>query len=308
MTARTVPGALQAHLNGAATTTCRLLKFTLTSGQVFGITTLDQSIDYDDGEGEITYVASNGFDPSALSAATGGGVDNAEAFALLSDEVPGITEEMVNRGELDDAAWVCYLVNFRDTSQGHVILGAGDVGENRMRWGVLWLPELLSYVMRLKQPIGGVWSLRCRAVFGSPADSPTGCGVDISALWTEGEVEAVGAESDREFTADTVGSPSPYPGRVEFLTGDNQGIEYAVEGVAGLVVSLQETTRYPIQIGDTFRIRPDCGKRFLEDCIGVWANGVNFKGEPHIPVGDAAQIQTPGAKVPGAGPRFTSGS
>lgn len=302
---RTVPAELQAHLDQAATTTCRLLKIKTSTGTIFGLTTLDVDIPYDDdtGDGVVDYIATNGFDPSAIVSDTGLSVSNAEGYAFLSNEVPGITEEMVRAGELDDATWVCYLINFNDLTAGrHIILDAGDVGAVRLKHGILWMPELLSYMMRLKQPIGGVWSRTCRAVFGSPADSQTGCGVDITPLWVSGTITAVGVEADRDFTGSAVqgsGQPTPVPGRVQFLTGANAGREYAIESVEGTDVSLIETTHYPMEIGDTYRIRPDCAKHYERDCIGIWGNGVNFKGEPTIPVGDAIQSQTPAAQIPG---------
>jgi uncharacterized phage protein (TIGR02218 family) len=313
---RTVPPTLQAHLDGAATTTCRLLKFKTKSGAVFGLTTLDIDLEYDDGTGDgpITYVATNGFDPSAIAADLGYSVGNSEGYTLISDQVPGVTAEMIRAGELDDATWVCYLVNFRSLGNSpgneHVILDAGDVGQIRVKNGVVWMPELLSYVMRLKQPIGGVWSRTCRAIFGSPPASPTGCGIDTTALWTSGTVQEVGLETDRTFTGDFVTTlPAVnYPARVQFLTGANAGREYATEEVDGLAVSLIETTAYPMAPGDTYRMRQDCGKRYDEDCIAIWANGPNFKGEPHIPVGDAVQGQTPAAQLPGGGgPKFAPG-
>lgn len=305
----TVPANLQSHLDGAATTTCRLLKFKLKSGQVFGLTTLDIDIAYDDGsgDGEVNYIATNGFDPSALESDINFTVGNGESNALLSDPIPGITEEMVRAGELDDATWVCYLVNFKDVGDSpgneHYILDAGDVGQVRIKYGILWMPELLSYIMRLKQPIGSVWNRKCRAIFGTPAGSQTGCGISITSLWVNGTVQAVGGETDRTFTGNFVATlpRTNYPARVQFLTGDNAGHEFATEEVAGLVVSLIETTPYPIQNGDTYRMRQDCGKLYEDDCIGVWDNGPNFKGEPHIPVGDGAQGQTPAAQLPGGG-------
>jgi uncharacterized phage protein (TIGR02218 family) len=301
---RTVPSFLQDHLDGVDTTTTRLLKVTLRSGLSYGLTMLDRNVTYDDGDGVVQYIATNGFDPSTLSADIGYTVDNAEGYALISDAVPGITLEMVNAGELDDATWICYLVNYEDLTMGHVILDAGDLGEVRTRYGMVWIPELLSYGMRLRQSIGSVWSRKCRAIFGSPANTQTGCGIDVTPLWVSGEVTAIGAESDRTFTGDAItatGGEVPFPGRVQWLTGANAGREYATEEVVDETVSLNETTAYPIEIGDTYRIRPDCLKRFIEDCIETWDNGVNFKGEPYIPVGDASAVQSPGAQVPGGG-------
>lgn len=310
---RSASVALLAHLQQVDTTTCRLLKITTRSDITFGLCTLDVDIDYDDGDGEITYYATQGFDPSAFRTDTGYAVDNAEAMALLqesiisSNEVPGIDLEMVEAGEFTDATWRCVLVNFKDLSMGHMELGFGDIGETTTRYGMLWIPELLSIMDRFKQPIGEVWSLRCRAIFGSPADSPTGCGVDAEALWVTGEVESVGAETNRSFVGSAVGSPYSFPGRVQFLTGKNAGPLYATEALdSGSQISLSETAGYPIEIGDTYRIRPDCAKRFTQDCIGVWDNGINFKGEPHIPLGDAAQVLTPEAQTPPRKNRFKS--
>lgn len=302
---RNIPAALQTHLNQASTTTTRLLKIILRSGDIYGLTTLDRDVTYDDGTDEVTYLATNGFDPSTLSADIGYSVDNAESYALTAVDTNGITPEMVKVGELDDAQWICYLVNYEDLSQGHVILDAGDLGEVRTRFDMSWTAELLSYAMRLRQPIGSVYSRLCRAIFGSDANSQTGCGVDISALWVNGEVQSVGAETDRVFTGDAVTDSgqliTPYPGRVDWLTGANVGREYSVEGITSLTVSLAETTPYPIEVGDTYRIRPDCRKRYAEDCIAIWDNGINFKGEPLIPVGDGVAIQTPGGQLPGGG-------
>lgn len=308
---RSVPGPLQAHLDEAATTTARLLKIALKDGRRFGLCSLDRDIVYDDGRGELTYTAMNGFDATTFATDLGYTVSNAEGMALLSDEVEGIEPEDIEAGALDDAEWVAYLVNFEDTGpdgetlvpERHVILDAGDIGEVRMRHGIVWLPELLSYAMRLRQPVGSVWSRTCRAIFGTPAAGQYGCGIPLTPLWEPGEVAAVGAETNRVFEADLPypGDPPPdmVPGRVQFLTGNNAGKEFATELVDGLSVTLAEPTNFPIEVGDTYRWRPDCRKRYLEDCIGVYDNGPNFKGEPLIPVGDAGSVQVPGAQVGG---------
>lgn len=312
MSTRNIPAPLLAHLQQAVTTTCRLLKITLRDGTTsFGFTTLDQDIEYDDGDGAMTYTATNGFDPSAFASDSTYAIGNAEGYALISDDVsPSITVDDIERGALDDARWRCYLINFEDTSMGHVLLDAGDLGQVRTRYGMVWLPELLSYVVRLRQPIGRVDSRTCRAIFGTPAASQTGCGIDVSSLWVNGTVTVVGAETDAMFTG-TVASTSPvnpFPGRVEWLTGDNAGIVSWTDSFNAGSVALGEPVPFPIQVGDTYRIRPDCRKRYEEDCIATWANGPNFKGEPLIPVGDASSGQTPGAQLPGGGgyrgPRF----
>ena len=306
---RDIPVALKAHLEEPATTTCMLLRVELRDGTVFGLAALDRDVDYDDGRGLVTYSATNGFDPSAISADLAYTVDNAEGYALLSGDVPGITAQMVEAGEVDDAQWTALLVNYENLAQGHLVLDAGDVGEVKLMRGMVWMPELLSYAMRLRQPVGHVWQRTCRAIFGSDAAAQTGCGFDATVLWAEGEVLSVGAETDRTFVGDLVTSSNwpttPFPGRLEWLTGDNVGRQYSLESFDATsedaTVVLAEPMPYPIEAGDTYQLRPDCGKRYSEDCIAIWDNGVNFKGEPLIPVGDSSAIQTPGAHLPRGG-------
>jgi uncharacterized phage protein (TIGR02218 family) len=294
---RTVPAALQAHLDQSVTTTCRLLRIALRDGRVFGVTSLDADVTYDDGRGAVTYSANQGVDVSAVSASADMSVSNAEAQSLLVTTLDGITETMIEAGELRDAEWTLYLVNYRDLGMGHVILGAGDVGEITKRWGLVWVPELLSYSVRLNQPIGTHWSRTCRAIFGSAAEGQTGCGVALGPLWTTGSVSSVGAENDRQFTG-SVTSGTLVPGRVEWLSGPNLGRIGVIEAFAAGAVTLANAMPYPIAAGHSYRIRRDCARTWAA-CV-AFGNQLNYKGEPLIPTGDAAAVSTPGAQVPRA--------
>lgn len=294
---RSISPALKAHLAGSVTTTCRLLRITLTDGRQFGLTTLDQDVIYQG----VTYVASNGFDPSVIATDAGLDVDNAEAYALLSADVPGITLDMVTSGDLDDAQWEMLLVNYRDLSMGHVILDAGDLGEVNVEDGVVYVPELLSFAMRLRQPIGHFWSRQCRAVFGTPATGQTGCGVNTDTLWINGTVTGVHDEPHLIF-ADTalVLDPVPNTARVQWLTGPNAGQRlYQVEGYseASGTIALVEPVPFPIEPGHQYRIRPDCDK-YPATCK-AYGNWLNYKGESLIPVGEGTGVLTPNASVPG---------
>tara|TARA_R110001592_G_scaffold111372_5_gene308454 strand:- start:6212 stop:7129 length:918 start_codon:yes stop_codon:yes gene_type:complete len=294
---RKIPTALLAHLQQSVTTTCRLLRITLNDGRQFGMTTLDRDVEYLG----VNYSAVNGFDPSIIATDTGLSVDNAEAYALLSADVPGITVEMVAAGELDDAQWQMTLINWADLSMGHMIVDAGDVGEVNTEDGVVWMPELLSYAMRLRQPIGHFWSRNCRATFGSDQDTQTGCGVDAVALFQSGAVTSVGDEPFRVFAdSSLVIDPVPNTARVQWLTGPNAGQRlYQVEGYGPLTgtVALVEPTPFEIVAGHTFRIRPDCDK--TPATCSSYGNFLNYKGESLIPVGEGTAILSPQASIPG---------
>ena len=295
---RAIPAALKQHLQQNVTTTCRLLRITMRDGRVFGMTSLDADVVY---EG-VTYSAANGFDSSVIATDSDLSVDNAEGYALLSADISGITAEMVAAGELDDAQWEMRLINWASPEMGHMIIDAGDLGEVNVEDGVVYAPELLSYAMRLRQPIGHFWSRLCRATFGSPAQSQTGCGVNADALWISATVSNVSAdESNRVFAATGLTlDPIPRVARVQFTSGPNAGSRaYQVEGysAASGTIALIEPAPFPIEAGQTFRIRPDCDKSPAA-CL-AYGNWLNYKGESLIPVGEGTAVLTPSASMSG---------
>lgn len=300
--ARQVPIALQSNLDEPVSYMTRCVRFRLKDGTVLGFAMWDQDVAYDhgDGLGPTTYSASQGIDPSTIEADTSYSVANAEGRILTKTTLTGLTLEMVEAGALDDGEWDMFVLDWRDPATGSaMLLDAGDLGEVRTEDGLVIIPELLSYGMRLRQLIGHVWQRPGRCIFGTPADSQTGCGVDAEVLWEAGAVVSVGAESDRTFTGDT---EAFYPGRVRFTTGPNVGRVYAVESVDGETITLAETTPYPIEDGHEYDHRPDCTK-LKDGPLGCdsYSNWPNFKGEWTIPVGDGAAGSVPGGNLPGGG-------
>jgi len=299
---RRIPALLLDHLQQPVTTTCRLIKLQLLDGRVFGLTTLDRDVEYLG----VTYQAVNGFDPSSIATNSGLSVDNSEVNALLADTeiAPGITFAMAAAGELDNARWTAYLINWADVAAGAMILDAGDVGQVVIKDRLVYSPELISFAMRLRQTIGSVWSLSCRATFGTEAPSQTGCGVDAEPLWVDCIVTAV--DSDDPFRVfadhDNIMSEMGFPARVQWVTGNNAGQNrlYQVEAYSSIsgTVALFEPVPFAIEVGDEYRIRRDCNKSPFA-CIG-FGNYINYKGEPYIPVGDGVESRTPLSQIFGS--------
>lgn len=299
---RAIPIALQDHLDGSTTSTTRCVRFRLKDETVLGFAMLDRDVPYDhgDGYGEIVYSASQGIDPSAIVADTSYSVANEEGRILVSTTLQGLTLEMVESGALDDGQWDCFTLDWLNPVTGSaLLLDAGDLGEVRTEEGMVIIPELLSYAMRLRQSVGTVWQRPGRCIFGTPANSQTGCGVDAEVLWQDGTVSSVGAETDRTFTGTITGF---FPGRLEFTSGPNVGKRYAIESVDGMTITLAETTPFPIEATHTYQHRPDCTK-LKDGLLGCdsYGNWPDFKGEWTIPVGDGVAGSVPGGNLPGGG-------
>lgn len=315
---RTISAALQEHLDGGMTTLTVLIKVVPQDPKfdAFGITNSNNDIDYNDGDGLLTYSAAVGMVPANLVTTSSMEVGNSEFGHLIPEFSIPVDEELIRAGVYDYAEYTIYVVNYEDLTMGHWIppAGHGQTGQlsidNR---GLSFKMELTDDTKRLKQTIVEKDSITCRAIFGSQPIGTGGgvveqrfpCGKDLTPLWTSGTVTSVGLESNRTFTASGLGlaANSQVPGMVQWLTGENANRQFEVEEQSGGgTISLWNETQFPIQIGDTFRIRPDCTK-WIDGTNGCkfhfgepeWKN--HYRGEPFIPIADADAINTPGATV-----------
>lgn len=101
-------------------------------------------------------------------------------------------------------------------------------------------------------------------------------------------------------TATAAGNVGRFTGGLMTMTsGANAGLSMEVGAYAPGSMTLRLSFPYPLEVGDTYTMTPGCGKRFIEDCVGTWQNGDNFRGEPFLPGTD--QILIFGGQQPGEG-------
>ena len=78
-------------------------------------------------------------------------------------------------------------------------------------------------------------------------------------------------------------------GKLTFTSGANNGLAVEVKthrvDAAGVSLDLWQAMPQPIAAGDTFTVTAGCDKRFAT-CRDRFANGINFRGFPHIPGND----------------------
>lgn len=314
---RVIPIALQEHLDSEATTMTYIMRIDPVSPGFasVGCTLLDKDIVYDDGLGELTYSATIAYTPSALASTSSMGVDNSQGQHLIPEGDMGLTEETLNSGAYDYANFRLYMVNYEDLSMGHIAITRGSLGQIRVEDGLTFWDELTSLAKLLKTPVVKRSSRTCRATFGSQPIGTVGaefterqpCGKDLSGLWVSSTVTAVGFETNRTFEASGLGADgSKVPGMVKWTSGANNGRQYETEDQAGGVVNVAFETMFPIEVGDTFDIRPDCtkwmeGNNSCQTHFGAdWV--LHYRGEPYIKPQDSDSAMTPGAAIgPGLG-------
>lgn len=292
-----IPILLKSHLQQTVTTYCFLVKIECKGsyeGRVIGFTNLDDSITYDDGEVTVTYVATNGFTPSALESDSEMNVDNAQLTGWVNNT--GVTEEEILSGIFDYAKVTIYRVNYMELSMGHEVVGYGTCGETKFT-DQSWSTEWRSIAQQAKQVIGQIYSLTCRAKFGDER-----CKMPF--IWTTATVSGEATRNRAEFFADAIAQPEGYydGGVVEWLTGPNAGAQMEVDEFAdtgsGRAIRLILPMPYPIEAGHTFMIRRDCDKHFTT--CQAYGNHLNFRGEHLTPVADTS-LSVPGANIRSVG-------
>jgi uncharacterized phage protein (TIGR02218 family) len=305
---RTIPLALNNHIKGGRTTLCYLLKIVAKDFTTLAVTNLDQNVKYDDGGGELAYLSALGYEASPREYRASVDVDNSDAKILIV-QASGFTEEKINAGLLDYAKYWVYRINYLTPSQGHWVVQHGTTGQVKAVDGLVGLVELRGMSQQLKQSFVELSSISCRAEFGSlSADGAKfACNFDTTSIWdTANTIASVDTEEpNRIFTASAAlsatgpnGALDFVPGIVKFTSGQNAGLNVEIEEVVGNQITLRFPTPYDIDTSDVFDARPDCGKRWEEDCKQRFDNVPWFRGEPFARPGSEASAQTPGATFP----------
>jgi uncharacterized phage protein (TIGR02218 family) len=275
---RAIDPELQARLDGGATRLCRCWRVRRRDGVELGFTDHDEDVVF---EG-VAHRASSGMDASALQAATGLSVDNAQAVGALSDAA--VSEEDIRAGRYDGAEVRHWLVDW-ERPELRVLLFRGSFGEIRRADGV-FEAELRGLAEALNAPVGRSVLRSCDRVLGDAK-----CGFDVTApgFSGEGEVTAVGSGLRADGLA---GFADGWfrQGRLTWLSGGNAGEaatvmtdRLAADGSRALTLWRQPGSA--VAVGDRFRIVAGCDKQ-AGTCRAKFDNFLNFRGFPHLPGDD----------------------
>lgn len=271
---KTLSAGLEAHYAQEVTTLAYLWKITREDGQIFGFTSHDLPVVYDG----VTYEASSGFMPSAVSTSGGLAVDDVELEGMLVSDA--ITEADLTAGLWDRAEVWLYQVNYNDLTMGANVLRRGWLGETTMGTNRFTV-ELRGMNQRLAQAVGDNFSPVCRATFGSPK-----CGKDLNSYKVTGTITAV--PSNRVFVDAARTEADGYfdLGYVTFTSGNNTGVSREIKTYAADTITCEFAFPFLVEVGDAYEMFKGCDKK-LATCRDTYNNVVNFRGEPYIPTADS---------------------
>lgn len=192
MGTRTVPSALQDHLNGKVTTLAQCWKITRRDGEVYTFTDCDRDIPFD---GYI-YKAINSGSSSAFEQTNDGSPSNMEITTILDHA--DISEEDLENGLFDSAEVKIFILNYLAPEQGALKVVNGEFGEVEIHDEVARV-EFRSLSQRLLQKIGRLYTNSCDVE--ELGDSR--CGINIAEWTVQGAVKTVNSNASFGDTLET---------------------------------------------------------------------------------------------------------
>lgn len=271
---KTVPDAMQANLDGRATTHCRLWRVVRRDGAVFGFTDHDRPLTV---EG-LTFEAATGFTATSMETSLGLSVDNLDVEGALSSAT--ITEDDIARGLWDDAEIEIWLADWSNPVS-RLLVRKGNIGEIT-RGPTAFLAELRGLAHRLGQPYGRQFDRTCSWELGDGR-----CQVSLAGWTFPGVVVEV--FELLSFTASGLDEKADglfRHGLVTWTSGGNAGrpmeIKRHSNALGTVTIELSLPMADSIETGDTFSVLAGCDKSFAT-CQARFLNGSNFGGFPHIP-------------------------
>jgi uncharacterized phage protein (TIGR02218 family) len=269
---KSMSAGYKAHLALGSTRIARCFKAVLTDGTVVAATGHQRVLTID----AVRYLTSTGYISSDVESGSDLAPDNMEVEGIKL--APFITEDDVRSGRWDYAKVEFFKVVYTDLSLGRDDVRYGTLGE--VRSGRLKVAsELRGLFQKLSRKFIPVVTKECLHDLGDEF-----CQVDLAPLTVTGTVFSVTDDDLFNDPARTEATDWYAAGKILWLTGDNanRGMEVQQSTSSG-TIKLVEKMAFPIAPGDTYSMYPGCLKRFTEDCVVKFSNGVNFLGCHMLP-------------------------
>lgn len=267
---KSISNNLRTALGAEVTTLANCWKVTRRDGTVLGFTDYDSDIVFE----TVTYEAKSGFTPTAVAASASLNVDNLDVEGMLDAET--ISAEAVMAGVYDFAEIEVFMVNYKDLTQGRLLLRRGWLGEISLQQGQ-FVAEVRGLTQKLAQNVGELYSAACRANLGDGR-----CQVNMASHTKTGTIAVAEGRHGFSDAARTEASGYFTGGSITFTSGANQGLSMEIKEYASGKFVFALPMPYALTAGDAYTVKAGCDKSF-STCMAKFSNAINFRGEPHVP-------------------------
>lgn len=240
-------------------------------GVVLGFTSHDRDLIVDG----LVYRAAPGMLPSAIELASDFAPDNVELAGALTHGA--LTDADLAAGRWDGARLRLFATDWQQPDAAPLPLIEGSLG-SITRSDTGFAVELRGPATALDAAVVEYCSPHCRATLGDAR-----CRVDMSAREL---IVAVEAADDTELTIDRVLREHEFAhGTLRWIDGANAAIDQPILANSDTRLTLAQAPHFGVAPGTRVRLREGCDRQF-GTCTQRFANGANFRGEPHLPGND----------------------
>lgn len=249
--------------------------------------------------GEI-YRSGSGYEFSGISSTTTFSPASVDFTGYVSSAIGFLDREEVASGVWNNGRAYLFATSWTAPVEDEepiysFILGKAQFTDQR------YSIEFMGLVDALSQSTGRSYSPTCQWTFldrhlgaaeqlpyhASRCTGPRAApdGPSYAGLLVTGTVAAFSGRANFSDPARTEAADYFGEGAVRFITGANAGlapIKIKTHSAGGDFV-LHENCFFAVAIGDQYEMIPGCRKRFREDCVNKWGNGINSSAKPHIP-------------------------
>lgn len=162
----TVSGGFVTALQQTTTQLARLYRVTRLDGVEDFLTSSDQSIRYDPGDGEQTWSPISGFSMSAVETSSTMSVDNATIQAFFNQGAA--IEDDIRAGKFDGATIKIYMVHRDNLALGDLQFVRGTVGNVRPTNKGVYEVEYRGFLQKYRQTVTELFGPLCRDNLGGP--------------------------------------------------------------------------------------------------------------------------------------------
>ena len=273
-----IPAALQAKLDAGATTLAWCWVITRRDGQVFGFTDHDRTLP----AAGVICEPESGLSAGETRTEAGFSPARAAVFGALNSA-------RISESDLDNALWDGARVEVHrvDWSEPGLAYKAftGEIGAVK-RTSSGFEAEVAGLSARLDRLIGRVFARSCDAELGDAR-----CGVDLEGGFSDGvSVDSVIGPGAVNVSGGPVRPEGWFENGVcRWISGPNAGALARITAhrpfAADALIELDPVPAMAPEPGDMAQLTAGCAKTFT-DCRVKFANGVNFRGCPHMPGND----------------------
>lgn len=242
-------------------------------GVALGFTSHDRDLEV----GGFRYRAAPGIAPSAVSRSDGLDVDTLDVSGALTSDL--ISGDDLSAGRWDGARLRLIAVDWSNPDAEPLFLARGELGEVGTSDGA-FTAELRGPTALLDRPVVEATSPECRAELGDKR-----CRVDLAGRTRFARIAAVVDAVTVDVDGSELSANAYGYGRLRWIGGANSGLGSAILRSDGARLFLRDAPLNAVTVGTLVELAEGCDKIFTT-CRDRFANGVNFRGEPHLPGAD----------------------